>query len=82
MTLKNGSAREIGRILEQFLGKDVVTVSENALNQLISGTGEERASARQLIARFDVDTRFAERFGQCDGTADGQHRSRTPDRAQ
>jgi len=57
VSLRHGSAREIGRLLEQFLGKDVVAGTDNALNQvIIRGSSEERAAARQLIERFDVDT--------------------------
>ncbi len=57
VTLRHGSAREIGRLLEQFLGKDVVAGTDSALNQvIIRGNSEERAAARQLIERFDVDT--------------------------
>ena len=44
-------------MLEQFLGKDVVAGTDNGLNQVvIRGSSEERAAARQLIERFDVDT--------------------------
>jgi len=54
--LHNASAREIARLLEQFLGKEIVAGTDIARNQvLIAGTGEERAAARTLIARFDVD---------------------------
>lgn len=54
--LKYAGARELSRLLEQFLGKDVVSGHDATLNQLaISGSGEERAAARQLIERFDVD---------------------------
>lgn len=57
VTLRHGSAREIGRLLEQFLGKEVVAGTDNALNQvIIRGGSEERAAARQLIERFDIDT--------------------------
>ena len=57
VVLRHGSAREIGRLLEQFLGKDIVAATDNSLNQVvIRGNSEERAAARQLIERFDVDT--------------------------
>ncbi|WP_106640287.1 type II secretion system secretin GspD [Allosphingosinicella vermicomposti] len=57
VSLKYGSAREIGRLLEQFLGKEIVAGTNNPMNQvLVSGTGEERAAARDLIQKFDVDT--------------------------
>lgn len=55
--LRYGSAREIGRVLEQFLGKEVIASIDPTLNQIaISGSSQERAAARELIARFDVDT--------------------------
>jgi len=55
--LKNASAREMSKLLEQFLGKEVVAGTSVARNQiLITGTGEERAAAKALIARFDVDS--------------------------
>jgi general secretion pathway protein D len=54
--VKHGSAKEIARLLEQFLGKDSVAGTDTALNQVaISGSAEERQAARDLIARFDVD---------------------------
>lgn len=57
VTLRHGSARELARLIEQFLGKDIVAGIDSALNQvIIRGSGEERAAARQLIERFDVDT--------------------------
>lgn len=55
--LKNASAREMSKLLEQFLGKEVVAATNTARNQiLITGTGEERGAAKALIARFDVDS--------------------------
>lgn len=55
--LKHGSAREITRLLQQFLGKDIVSATDNALNQVaITGTADERQAAKKLVARFDVDT--------------------------
>jgi len=57
VTIKHGSAREIARLIEQFLGKDIVAGTDNGLNQVvISGSSDERAAARQLIERFDVDS--------------------------
>ena len=57
VTLKQASAREMARLLEQFLGKDVVGGTNVATNQvLITGGAEERQAARQLIARFDIDS--------------------------
>lgn len=54
--IRNGSAREIARLLEQFLGKDILGGTDNALNQvIIRGSADERKAARELIARFDVD---------------------------
>lgn len=56
VTLKFASAKEMARLLEQFLGKDIVGPSNVALNQVvITGSSEERQAARELIARFDVD---------------------------
>jgi general secretion pathway protein D len=56
VTLKNASAAPLARLLEQFLGKDVVAGTDPARNQLIIvGNAEERQAARTLIARFDVD---------------------------
>lgn len=55
--LRYATAREVGRVLEQFLGKDIVGGTDEAYNQvIITGSAEERASARALIDRFDVDT--------------------------
>jgi general secretion pathway protein D len=57
VTLRHGSPREIARLLEQFLGKEIVAGTDNGQNRvIIRGSGEERAAARQLIERFDVDT--------------------------
>ncbi|HEY5722125.1 MAG TPA: type II secretion system secretin GspD [Allosphingosinicella sp.] len=57
VVLRHGSAREIARLLEQFLGKEIVAATDNSLNQVvIRGNSEERTAARQLIERFDVDT--------------------------
>jgi len=56
ITLKNANAREVARLLEQFLGKDVVAGSDVARNQiLIVGSEAERESAKALVSRFDVD---------------------------
>lgn len=56
VTLRFAGAREMVRLLEQFLGKDIVAGSEPAYNQIIlSGSADERRAARTLIARFDVD---------------------------
>jgi general secretion pathway protein D len=55
--LRNGSAEEVARLVEQFLGEDVVVGTDAARNQLlIAGSAEERQAARALIERFDVDT--------------------------
>lgn len=55
--LENGSAEEVARLVEQFLGEDVVVGTDTARNQLlIAGTAEERQAARALIQRFDVDS--------------------------
>jgi general secretion pathway protein D len=56
VTLKNASAKEMARLIEQFLGKDSVAGTDPARNQiLISGSQSEREAARAMIARFDVD---------------------------
>lgn len=56
ISLRAGSAVQIARLLEQFVGDDVVASVEPGLNQIvITGSAEERIAARQLIARFDVD---------------------------
>lgn len=57
ITLQSASAPQIARLIEQFIGDDIVASVEPQLNRLvISGNGAERSAARQLIARFDVDT--------------------------
>lgn len=56
VTLKNASAKEMARLVEQFLGKEIVAGTDVARNQiLISGSQGEREAARMMIARFDVD---------------------------
>lgn len=56
VTLKFASAREIARVLEQFLGKEAVASADEARSQLvITGSSDERAAARQLVSRFDTD---------------------------
>ena len=55
--LHNGSAEEVARLVEQFLGEDAVVGTDAARNQLmIAGSAEERQAARALIERFDIDT--------------------------
>jgi general secretion pathway protein D len=57
VTLKYASPAEMARLIEQFLGKDIVSSRNDALNQLvIAGTGEERKAARDIIKRFDIDS--------------------------
>lgn len=57
VTLQNAGVEEVGRLVEQFLGEEVLVGTDPARNQLlIAGTAEERQAARALIARFDVDT--------------------------
>jgi len=57
VTLKQASAREIARVLEQFLGKEIVSGTNAATNQvMITGTAEERRAAREIVQRFDVDS--------------------------
>lgn len=56
VSLKNASAKEMARLIEQFLGKESVAGTDPARNQiLISGSQSEREAARAMIARFDVD---------------------------
>jgi general secretion pathway protein D len=56
LTLRYASAKEMAKLLEQFLGEEAVGASNDALNQIIIvGTGSERQAARDIIARFDVD---------------------------
>jgi general secretion pathway protein D len=56
ITLNKGSAREIARLLAQFLGKEIVGGTDPARNQvIIAGDAEERQAARDIIRRFDVD---------------------------
>lgn len=57
ITLRAASAPQIAKLIEQFVGEEVVTSVEPALNRLvIAGSASERSAARQIIARFDVDT--------------------------
>lgn len=57
VALRNGSAPEIAKLLEQFLGKEIVAGVDAGRNQLaIIGGAEERQAARALIERFDVDS--------------------------
>lgn len=57
ITLRAASAPQIAKLIEQFVGEEVVTSVEPALNRLvIAGSASERTVARQIIARFDVDT--------------------------
>lgn len=57
ITLRAASAPQIARLIEEFIGEGIVGNVEPQLNRLaISGSAAERTAARQLIARFDVDT--------------------------
>lgn len=57
IVIEKGSTREIARLLTQFLGKEIVSSVDLGRNQIIvSGSGEERQAARDLIVRFDTDT--------------------------
>lgn len=63
VVLKNATATEMARLVEQFLGKETIAAVDPARNQiLISGSESERASAKTMIARFDVDTLVAMNF--------------------
>lgn len=55
--LEFGSADEIAKLISEFLGDKIAAPSKDGRNQLlISGSADERDSAKQLVARFDVDT--------------------------
>lgn len=57
VVLRFASAREMARLLEEFVGKEIVASRNDAINQIvIAGTGQERTAAKQIIARFDVDS--------------------------
>lgn len=57
VSLEYGSADEIAKLIEGFLGGKIVEPSNDGRNQLlISGSADERDSAKKLVARFDVDT--------------------------
>ncbi len=57
VTLQYGSADEIAKLIEGFLGGKIVEPSNDGRNQLlISGSADERDAAKKLVARFDVDT--------------------------
>lgn len=57
ISLRSASAPQIARLIEEFIGEGIVGNVEPQLNRLaISGSAAERTAARQLIARFDVDT--------------------------
>lgn len=54
--IERGSAAEIAKLLEQFIGKEAVGGVDPSRNQvMIVGTADERRAARALIERFDVD---------------------------
>ncbi len=56
VTLRYASPAEMARLIEQFVGKEIISSRNDALNQLIiAGTGEERSAARDIIKRFDID---------------------------
>ncbi len=57
VSLEYGSADEIAKLIEGFLGDKIVQPSNDGRNQLlISGSADERDAAKKLVARFDVDT--------------------------
>ncbi|MEP2103971.1 MAG: type II secretion system secretin GspD [Parasphingorhabdus sp.] len=57
VTLQYGSADEIAKLIEGFLGGKIVEPSNDGRNQLlVSGSADERDAAKKLVARFDVDT--------------------------
>lgn len=55
--LRAASAEQIARMITQFLGEGIAGPAEAGQNRItITGSAEERRAARQIIARFDVDT--------------------------
>jgi general secretion pathway protein D len=57
VTLRFANTREMARLLEEFVGKQIVASRNEASNLIvIAGTGEERTAAKQVIARFDIDS--------------------------
>lgn len=55
VTLQNASAKEIARLLEQFLGKDAIAGVDVPRNQIVvTGTAADRAAARAMIARLTL----------------------------
>jgi general secretion pathway protein D len=57
VTVRNVGAAQIAKLLEQFLGKEIVAGADAASNRLvIIGSAEERQAARALVERFDVDS--------------------------
>lgn len=54
--IRKGSPKEIGKLVEQLLGKEAVAGIDTVQSQiLVTGTTEERQSARALVQRLDVD---------------------------
>lgn len=55
--LRYANPKEIARLLEEFVGKEVVAGTDPAYNQVIlTGSSGERATAAAIIKRFDVDS--------------------------
>ena len=55
--LRYANPTEIARLIENFVGKDVVASVDPAYNQIVlTGSSEDRSAAQALIRRFDVDT--------------------------
>ncbi|SIO20533.1 general secretion pathway protein D [Parasphingorhabdus marina DSM 22363] len=56
VTLEFGSAAEIAKLIQGFLGDNIAEPSRDGFNNLlITGNAEERDAAKKLIGRFDVD---------------------------
>jgi general secretion pathway protein D len=54
--VRRGSPKEIGKLVEQLLGKEAVAGIDTVQSQiLVTGTTEERQAARALVQRLDVD---------------------------
>ncbi|MEP2990032.1 MAG: type II secretion system secretin GspD [Parasphingorhabdus sp.] len=55
--LNFGSAKQISKLISEFLGDKIAEASRDGRNELlISGSADERDAAKQLVARFDIDT--------------------------
>lgn len=54
--LRYANPKEIARLIEEFVSKEVVAGTDPSYNQIIlAGSSEERAAALAIVKRFDVD---------------------------